>query len=501
MKNKASITALMSAFVRAFHTENDDTPAFRDNAARRLFSDEEYSQMSSYIVSGADFFAPKLKGSNFSREDILEYIVNTQLAPTPVARARYCEDCLKNAVMTGTEQYVILGAGYDTFAWRESELMKKLTVFEADHPLTQADKRERLERAGMVIPKNLRLVPVDFTTDSLKDKLLESGFDMTKKTFFSWLGVTFYLTEEQIRGTLSEIAAISSEGSEVVFDCADDGLFGSDILRVKNMVSMALAGGEPMKFCCRPEYLTTLLEDCGFLIYEDLSPDDIDSQVLGNSVLTAFEHIHYIRAVIKNTGRINTKEKILRTALRLFSMRGYDAVSVRDISRELGITQAALYKHFKSKQDIFDTIYNKAAELYDKNSVFMKNDTELPKDFSVEQLIEQTKAQMKFSLHNPAISQYRRTLTIEQYRNDDLRAIQTQRSYTDIMNYHKHLFRRLMDAGIFIDGDEEIMALQYFSPVSMLLFLCDREPWREGEATALLEKHIRQFFTMYKNNS
>lgn len=498
MENKASVTALMSAFVRAYHTENADAPVFCDNAARRLFSDEEYEQMCGYIVSGADFFVPKLKGSDFSREDITEYIVNTQLAPTPAARARYCEDCLKNAVMTGVTQYVILGAGYDTFAWREPELMKKLTVFEADCPLTQEDKRERVRRAGMDIPHDLHLVPVDFTKDSLKDKLLESGFDMTKKTFFSWLGVTYYLTEEQIRSALSEIAAISSEGSEIVFDFADDGLFGSDIQRVKNMTAMAAAGGEPMRFCCRPEYLAALLEDCGFLLYEELSPDDIDSQVLGSSVLTAFEHIHYSRAVIKNTGRINTKEKILRTALRLFSLRGYDAVSVRDISRELGITQAALYKHFKSKQDIFDTIYEKAAALYDKNSVFMKNNTEPPKDFSAERLIEQTKAQMKFSLHDPAISQYRRMLTIEQYRSDKMRAIQTQRSYTDILEYHKKLFRRLMDSGVLREGDEEVMALQYFSPVSMLLFLCDREPWREGEAMELLEKHIRHFFAIYR---
>lgn len=498
MDNKASITALMSAFVRAYHTENADAPVFSDNVARRLFSDEEYEQMGGYIVVGADFFAPKLKGGDFSREDILEYIVNTQLAPTPAARAKFCEDSLKTAVMTGVSQYVILGAGYDTFAWREPELMKKLDVFEADHPLTQEDKRSRLRRAGLDIPQKLRFVPLDFTADSLKDKLLESGFDMTKKTFFSWLGVTYYLTEEQIRSTLSEIASLASEGSEIVFDFADDGLFCSNILRVKNMLAMAQSGGEPMKFCCRPDHIVKLLEDCGFLVYEELSPDDIDSQILGNSVLSAFEHIHYIKAVIKNTGRINTREKILRTALRLFSLRGYDAVSVRDISRELGITQAALYKHFKSKQDIFDTIYDKAAALYDKNSVFMKNNAEPPKDFTVEQLIEQTKAQMKFSLHDPSISQYRRLLTIEQYRNDEMRAIQTQRSYTDILEYHKSLFRRLMDSGVLAEGDEEVMALQYFAPVSQLLFLCDREPWREGEAMELLEKHIRQFFMMYR---
>ncbi|MGN1104749.1 MAG: class I SAM-dependent methyltransferase, partial [Candidatus Coproplasma sp.] len=218
VENKASLTSLMSAFARAYHTENSQAPVFADSVAKMLFSEEEYRAMCSYVVGGIDFFAPDKKGVFKSSEEALKYLVNTQLAPTPVARARYCEDALKTAVMTGTVQYVILGAGLDTFALRESEFLKRYRVFEADHPATQADKRARIERAGITLPENLNFVPVDFAVDNLAEKLLAAGFDPAKKTFFSWLGVSYYLTEEQISDTLKSIARISADGSTVVFD-------------------------------------------------------------------------------------------------------------------------------------------------------------------------------------------------------------------------------------------------------------------------------------------
>lgn len=89
--------------------------------------------------------------------------MNTHIAPSPLCRAAYTEQALKTAALTGTEQYVILGAGLDTFAFREPEFLSKHRVFEVDHPLTQADKRERITRAGWNVPDNLAFVPVDFT--------------------------------------------------------------------------------------------------------------------------------------------------------------------------------------------------------------------------------------------------------------------------------------------------------------------------------------------------
>ncbi|MBO5459588.1 MAG: class I SAM-dependent methyltransferase [Lachnospira sp.] len=301
MNNKASITALMSSFGRAFHAENEKNPIFADTKAKELMTDEEYQSIGSYILGGIDFFAPEKKGTFASDEAALRYLVNTQIAPTPLARARFCEDSLKTAMHTGTEQYVILGAGMDTFAFREPDFMRKYKVFEVDHPLTQADKKERIKMAALEISDNLSYVPVDFSTDNLNEKLLVAGFDPSKKTFFSWLGVSYYLSLEQIEKMLDSVAGLSAEGSSLVFDYADENLFRSDIKRVQNMIAMAAAGGEPMKTCFSYEQLEKLLEKHQFLIYELLTTEDIQENYFKGREdgLTAFEHISYVNAVIK----------------------------------------------------------------------------------------------------------------------------------------------------------------------------------------------------------
>lgn len=297
MKNEASITSLMSAFGRAYHSANESNPVFDDFEARSLISDEEYEKIGNYILGGIDFFAPDKKGAFKNDNEALAYLVNTQIAPTPLARAKYCESALKTAVMTGAEQYVILGAGLDTFALREPDFIK---VFEVDHPLTQKDKTERILSAKGKIPDNLILTAVDFSKDNLKEKLTSAGFDNKKKSFFSLLGVSYYLTPEQIESTLESIAELSSDGSTLVFDYADEGLFNSSVKRVQNMLAMAAAGGEPMKSCFSYNELEKLLEWHGFLIYELLTSPDIQSAFFdGHGDMRAFENINYVTAVYK----------------------------------------------------------------------------------------------------------------------------------------------------------------------------------------------------------
>ncbi|MGN1084514.1 MAG: class I SAM-dependent methyltransferase [Lachnospiraceae bacterium] len=298
MNNTTSITALLSAFGRAYHTEQEPSPIFADTKAKELMTEQEYQTIGNYILGGIDFFAPGKKDTFASREDALRYLVHTQIAPTPLARARFCEDALKTAMLTGTEQYVILGAGMDTFAFREPDFMKKYKVFEVDHPLTQADKKERIKRAGLELPEHLYFVPVDFSKDDLNEALRNAGFDPKKKTFFSWLGVSYYLSTEQIEAMLDSLAALSAEGSSLAFDYADEGLFTSDVKRVQNMIAMAAAGGEPMKSCFRYEDLERLLEKHRFLIYEQLTTQEIQTRYfIGRSrELTAFEHICYALA-------------------------------------------------------------------------------------------------------------------------------------------------------------------------------------------------------------
>ncbi|MGN1168515.1 MAG: class I SAM-dependent methyltransferase, partial [Acutalibacteraceae bacterium] len=121
-----------------------------------------------------------------------------------------------------------------------------------------------------------------------------------KKSFFSLLGVSFYLTKEQFEATLESIAELSSDGSTLVFDYADEGLFDSGVKRVRNMLAMAAAGGEPMKSCFSYNELEKLLERHGFLIYELLTSPDIQSTFFdGHGGMTAFENINYVTAVYK----------------------------------------------------------------------------------------------------------------------------------------------------------------------------------------------------------
>lgn len=302
MNNKASITALMSAFGRAFHAENEEHPVFRDFLAKELMTEEEYTAVQSYLFGGAQFFEPEIAPATLQPKELLRKLINTHIAPSPLCRAAYTEKALKAAILTGTKQYVILGAGLDTFAFRAPEFLSKQRVFEVDHPLTQADKLERLTRAGWTIPDNLTFVPVDFTKDSLTERLIAAGFDPSAKAFFSWLGVTYFLSAEAINTMLSALSSLCADGSTLVFDYPDENFFNAPEKRVQNTIMMAKAGGEPMQSAFSYSELEKLLEKHGFLIYELLTPDDIQRDIIdkAGAELKAFEHVNYCLAVRKD---------------------------------------------------------------------------------------------------------------------------------------------------------------------------------------------------------
>ena len=301
MNNQASITALMSSFGRAFHAENEEHPVFADYLAKELMTPEEYATVQSYLLGGAQFFEPEIDPAAFQPKELLRRLVNVHIAPSPLCRTAYTEQALKTAVLTGTKQYVILGAGLDTFAFQETEFLSKYQVFEVDHPLTQADKQERITRAGWTIPDNLAFVPVDFTKDSLAERLIAAGFDPSAKSFFSWLGVTYYLSAEAIDTMLSALSTLCADGSTLVFDYPDENFFDAPEKRVQNTIMMAKAGGEPMKTALSYSELEKLLAKHGFLIYELLTPDDIQRDIIdkAGADMKAFEHVNYCLAVRK----------------------------------------------------------------------------------------------------------------------------------------------------------------------------------------------------------
>ena len=302
MNNKASITALMSSFGRAFHAENEEHPVFKDCLAKELMTAEEYTAVQSYILSGAQFFEPEIDLAKQEPKELLRRLVNVHIAPSPLCRAAYTEQALKVAAMTGTKQYIMLGAGMDTFAFREEEFLSKYKVFEVDHPLTQADKLNRIARVGWTMPDNLTFVPVDFTEDDAVERLIAGGFDPSVKSFFSWLGVTYYLSAEAIDTMLAALSGLCAEGSTLVFDYPDENFFEAPEKRVQNTIMMAKAGGEPMQSAFSYRELEKLLEKHGFLIYELLTPDDIQRDIIdkAGADMKAFEHVNYCLAVRKD---------------------------------------------------------------------------------------------------------------------------------------------------------------------------------------------------------
>ena len=146
-------------------------------------------------------------------------VVSKSLRAFLVARSRFAEDELSRAVSEGARQCVVLGAGLDTFAYRNPHASVGLHVFEVDHPATQAWKREQLRAAEINVPPETVFVPVDFERETISDQLQRAGFSTHDKTMFSWLGVTPYLTDRAFTETIHFIASMPT-GSGVVFDYA-----------------------------------------------------------------------------------------------------------------------------------------------------------------------------------------------------------------------------------------------------------------------------------------
>jgi len=189
-----------------------------------------------------------------------------------VVRSRFAEDELAMAVARGVRQYVVLGAGFDTFAYRNP--FPDVRVFEVDHPATQATKRQRLADSGVGIPSSLTFVPIDFTTMKLEDALPAAGFDASAPAFFSWLGVVPYLEQPSIDATFAFIASLPA-GSAVVFDYAvpPESLRWTSRLIFNQMAKRVAAVGEPWKTFFDPHTLLAHLRHLGFSAAEDFGAD------------------------------------------------------------------------------------------------------------------------------------------------------------------------------------------------------------------------------------
>lgn len=201
--------------------------------------------------------------------------------------------------------------------------------------------------------------------------------------------------------------------------------------------------------------------------------------------------------------RKNTKESILNTALNLFSQCGYDAVGVRNIAKEVGIRESALYKHFNSKQEIFDSVieqmyteYNKAA-----SSINVTPDItamiEKYKNITEEELLQISYGFFLYFTKDEHALKFRKILTMEQFRNKKIGDLYKEIYFENVLAYHNIIFKGLIDGGIMIDADPDTVALHFYSPIFLLLTRYDEQKINDEEALQKLTQHVRQFRKIY----
>ena len=196
-------------------------------------------------------------------------------------RSRYAEDSLREAVRRGVRQYVILGAGLDSFAYRNPFPPAALHVHEIDHPDTQTWKRQRLRDAGIELPQSLTFIPVDFERHTLADAMATGGFDSRQPAFVSWLGVTTYLTRQTVMDTLAYVASLAP-GSEIVFSYVVPPSSLPEPTRAarSNLAAYVAASGEPWLTFFEPAELAGELRGLGFARVEALGPEEIFARYL-----------------------------------------------------------------------------------------------------------------------------------------------------------------------------------------------------------------------------
>ena len=300
-ENQFSISAMMTAYIRAYHSMHDTPKIFDDFLAYRIIPHEVRTLIERGLNKDKLFKDPKsIDLSSDQKTGSISLMKETNV----LSRARYTEDALEKAIKEGVKQYVILGAGMDTFAFRRTELIDRLEVFEVDHPATQNFKLLRLKELGWGHPAKLHFIPIDFTKENLAAVLTHlSAYDPKAKSFFSWLGVTMYLTREEIFSTLSSITNIAQKGSAIIFDYFDTDAFipekSSPQMKKKQEVFQNM--GEKIITGFDPLTLDDELARLGLVIYENLGPIDIEQHYFQGRKdgYHAPEHGHFAYAIIE----------------------------------------------------------------------------------------------------------------------------------------------------------------------------------------------------------
>lgn len=263
---QASRTAEYMAFFRALET--------LEPPARRLFTDPYAYALLSH---------PLREFAQMARFALLGSLVRTTLEfawpytrSSGVVRTRAIDDLVSDAITGGTGQLILLGAGFDSRAYR-LQGVEKTAVFEVDHPATQQTKRERLGAFTRQLPANVQFLPVDFEKDNLEVRLIDGGFDPRKPTVVVWEGVVSYLTKPAVENTLVSLARLLAPQSHLIFTYMDQGaLDGSKAFPGgRRWISWVRFSGEPFIFGLNPDTLAGTLRSFGFLLKSDACTEEI----------------------------------------------------------------------------------------------------------------------------------------------------------------------------------------------------------------------------------
>lgn len=294
-------TAAICAFSRAYHAKMGGQ-VFNDYLAYDLIGEDNY-QIIHERIENEPVFGPLSVGD----------VMTEYLDPILLSRAQFAESELADfAAAHENVQYVICGAGFDTFAFRNDN--PNIKVFEIDQPKMRAQKLARIAKLGWDIPGNVSFVPVDFEHDDLTQQLLNAGFDAKQKTFFSILGVTYYLPLPVFATTIDKISKLSAPGSKLVFDYPDQHLHAGavgrvggerrdgELGRVATLAQFAATVGERMRGGYSLAALRSVLDAKGMEVVEYFAPQQIEKQFLngtGGLQYKAFDNVHFMLSSLK----------------------------------------------------------------------------------------------------------------------------------------------------------------------------------------------------------
>ena len=191
----------------------------------------------------------------------------------------------------------------------------------------------------------------------------------------------------------------------------------------------------------------------------------------------------------------DTKERILAKALELFSQKGYEGTNINELMESVGLVKSAVYRHFESKEEIWDALLDKLIAYYEER--FGSSEHLPPVPESLEELLAMTMRMVNFTVHDETVVMTRKLLTIEQFRDNRARELATKHFLTGLTEMFSNVFSGMMDKGLLQRNDPELLAFSYTAPISVLIHLCDREPEKTDEALARIEAFAQLFVKTY----